>query len=75
MWSLEGQPYLLRKISEVLPIRIVGKTMTDIALKGWTLNHPLVIFGITMTVAYIIFFVFVLIILGKFKKSWWVVQN
>lgn len=75
MWSVEGQPYFLRKISEVLPIRLVGKTMTDIALKGWTLNHPLIMFGVTMAVVYIIFLLLVLIVLGKFKKSWWAIQN
>lgn len=69
---MEGQPYLLRRLSEILPIRLVGKMMTDIAIKGWTLDHPLIILGITMTFAYIIILVLILIVLGKFKKSWWV---
>lgn len=75
VWPMEGQPQILRKVSELLPIRLVGNTMNNIALKGWTLGHPSIVIGTTATFAYTILFVLVLIILGKIKKDLWVLQK
>lgn len=75
IWPLEGQPQLLRKLSKLLPIRLVGNTLNDIALKGWTLDHPSIISGTSLTVFYIILLVLVLIVLGKIKKDLWVIKK
>ncbi|KAE9545466.1 hypothetical protein AGLY_001009 [Aphis glycines] len=45
VWPIDGQLPLLRSVSELLPMRLAGKTMNDITLKGWTLGHPSVIKG------------------------------
>lgn len=73
IWPLEGQPQLLRQVSKLLPIRLGGNIMNDIALKGWTLDHPSVITGTSLAVLYTILLILVLIILGKIKKDLWVI--
>ncbi|KAF0762245.1 ABC transporter G family member 23-like [Aphis craccivora] len=75
VWPLEGQPQLLKKASKLLPIRLVGNTLNDIALKGWTLDHPSIISGTSLTVLYTILLVLVLILLGKLKKDLWVIKK
>lgn len=75
MWPLEGQPWLLRKMSELIPLRVVGMTMNDIALKGWTWNHPSIIFGVSATFLTIILLIVTLNVLGKFKKDLWVLRK
>jgi hypothetical protein len=75
IWPLEGQPQLLRQFSMVLPIRLVGNTMNNIVLKGWSLDHPSVLTGTSLTVLYTILLVLVLIVLRKLKKDWWVIQK
>ncbi|XP_060878331.1 ABC transporter G family member 23-like [Metopolophium dirhodum] len=75
IWPLEGQPQLLRQVSKLLPIRLVGNIMNDIAIKGWTLDHPSIITGTSMTVLYTILLILVLIVLGKIKKDLWVIQK
>ncbi|XP_025415790.1 ABC transporter G family member 23-like isoform X1 [Sipha flava] len=75
IWPLEGQPTFLRKVSELLPIRLVGNTINNIAIKGWTFDHPSIIIGTSMTLFYTVSLVFILIILGKLKKDIWVAQK
>jgi len=75
IWPLEGQPQLLRQVSKLLPIRLVGNIMNDIAIKGWTLDHPSVITGTSLTIVYTILLILVLIVLGKIKKDLWVIQK
>jgi len=59
----------------MLPIRIAGNTMNEIALKGWTWNHPSVLFGTSLTAIQVIVLVLVLIVLGKIKKEMWVLNK
>lgn len=49
--------------------------MTDITLKGWTLEHPSVITATTIMFAYVVVFVLVLTVLGKLKKDMWVINK
>jgi len=74
-WPMEGQPQLLRNVSEFLPVRLAGNIMNNIALKGWSLDHPSIVIGTATTFAYIIILVFVLIVLGKLKKDLWVLKK
>ncbi|CAI6347958.1 unnamed protein product [Macrosiphum euphorbiae] len=75
IWPLEGQPQLLRQVSKLLPIRLVGNIMNNIAIKGWTLDHPSIITETSLTVLYNILLILVLIVLGKIKKDLWVIQK
>lgn len=72
IWPLEGQPEFLRNLSELLPMRLVGNMMNNIALKGWTLDHPSIKIGTSMTIVYTVLLVFVVIILGTLRKDLWV---
>lgn len=75
LWPIEGQSPYVRLISEMLPIRIAGNTMNEIALKGWTWNHPSVLFGTSLTAIQVIVLVLVLFVLGKIKKDMWVLNK
>ncbi|XP_060879231.1 ABC transporter G family member 23-like isoform X2 [Metopolophium dirhodum] len=75
VWPIDGQTKLLRSVSELLPMRLAGKTMNDIALKGWTLDHPSVIIGTTATFAHAVLLLLVLIGLSKVKKNMWVIHK
>lgn len=75
IWPLEGQPPLLRQVSKLIPIRLVGNMMNDIVIKGWTLDHPSILTGTSLTVLYNILLILVLILLGKIKKDLWVIQK
>lgn len=72
---MEGQPQFLRKISDLIPLRVVGNTMNNIALKGWTWDHPSIIIGTSGAFATLGLLVLVLIILGKLKKDLWVISK
>lgn len=72
---MEGQPRLLRIVSELLPMRLVGKMMNNIALKSWSLDHPSIITGTSITIVYTIILVFFIIALGKLRKDLWVAQK
>ncbi|XP_050422032.1 ABC transporter G family member 23-like [Adelges cooleyi] len=75
IWPVEGQPFYLKAVSQVLPLYVAGKTMNDIALKGWTLAHPAIVLGTTVIFAYALIFLLVLIVLGRLKKDMWVIQK
>ncbi|XP_016664258.1 ABC transporter G family member 20 [Acyrthosiphon pisum] len=75
VWPIDGQAKLLRSVSELLPMRLAGKTMNDIVLKGWTLYHPSVIIGTTATFVHVVLLLLVLIGLSKVKKDMWVIQK
>lgn len=75
VWPIEGQPKLLRKISELIPLQILGQTVDGIRLKGWTLDHPSILFGITASFVYTILLVLILVVLGKYKKNLWVIHK
>lgn len=75
VWPIDGQAKLLRSVSELLPMRLAGKTMNDITLKGWTLDHPSVIIGTTATFAHAVLLLLVLIGLSKVKKDMWVIHK
>jgi hypothetical protein len=75
VWTIDGQSHLLRTVSELLPMRLAGKTMNDITLKGWTLDHPSVIKGTLATFAHAILLLLVLIGLSKIKKNMWVIHK
>ncbi|XP_060841435.1 ABC transporter G family member 23-like isoform X1 [Rhopalosiphum padi] len=75
VWPIDGQSRLLRTVSELLPMRLAGKTMNDITLKGWTLDHPSVIKGTSATFVHAILLLLVLIGLSKVKKNMWVIHK
>lgn len=75
MWPIEGQPLLLRKMSELIPLRLVGSSLNDVALKGWTWNHPSIIYRVSGTFLMIILLILTLNVLGKFKKDLWVLRK
>jgi len=56
-------------------MRIAGKTMNDITLKGWTFAHPSVILGTTATFAHAVLLLLILIGLSKVKKDMWVIHK
>lgn len=66
---------VIRKLSDLLPVRLVGYTMNEIALKGWTLDHPLLIARTTTLFIYTMVLVFILFVLGKLKKDLWVIHK
>lgn len=49
--------------------------MNDIALKGWTFDHPAIRTGTSITFAYAVLLICVLIVLGRFKKDMWVLRK
>lgn len=75
VWPIDGQSPLLRSVSELLPMRLAGKTMNDITLKGWTLDHPSVIKGTSATFGHAILLILILIVLSKLKKNMWVIHK
>lgn len=72
MWPVEGQPAILQVVTELLPMRIGGNTMTNIALKGWTSVDPVVMVNIAILVFHNAVLVLVLIGLEKKCKTIWV---
>lgn len=70
-WPLEGQPFYLKKLSEFLPIRIVGSMMTNIALKGWTFENSSIITGFLITLSYNILLILIIIIMAVLKNNMW----
>jgi len=74
-WPVEGQAPWLRSISNILPMRIAGKTMNDIALKGWTWDHPSILHGTAIICGQLTLLVLLLIGLGKIKKDMWVLNK
>lgn len=75
VWPIEGQPELVRRGAEILPIRLIGNMMNNIALRGWTLSHPSFLIGISVMSIEAILAIVAIIVLGKLKKDMWVLQK
>lgn len=75
VWPVEGQMLWLRTVSELLPTSIAGHTMNNVALRGWTWDHPKVMYSITLMVSQIILFILILFCLDKIKKDMWILKK
>lgn len=75
IWPIETQPQYLKSISKLFPMRLGGKALSDITLKGWSFDHHSVSFSITILFGYASILLLVLIIFGKYKKDMWVMHK
>lgn len=74
VWPIEGQIPWLRMLSELLPTRIGGRTMNDVALRGWTWDHPSVMYSTAVLFSQLILSILVLFGLDKIKKDMWTIK-
>lgn len=54
LWPLEAMPRVLRYISYILPQTLACEAMRSILMRGWGLDHPVVLMGFGVTLAWIL---------------------
>ncbi|KAL3270034.1 hypothetical protein HHI36_009090 [Cryptolaemus montrouzieri] len=57
LWPLEGQPKILRMVSNCLPFTIPSQSLRNVFMRGWGLNSFEVVNGIVIELAWVLGFV------------------
>lgn len=69
IWPIEGMYPLLQFFSAFLPLTKPTETLRTVLQRGWSLSHPTVYNGYISITAWIAVFLFLTILLLKFKKG------
>lgn len=75
MWPIEAQMPFMKLIAEYLPLCFISRLLNNIALRGWTLGHPSVLFGIVIIIGYVFLHVIMLLYLNHVKKDAWYIKK
>ncbi|PSN57701.1 hypothetical protein C0J52_00297 [Blattella germanica] len=67
-WPIEGMHYILRIISNILPLTFITESLRAIMGRGWDLQHKTVWVGFVSTLGWTVMFLIMSILLLKFKK-------
>ncbi|KAL9896184.1 ABC transporter oskyddad isoform 1-T2 [Glossina fuscipes fuscipes] len=69
IWPVEGMYPLLRIISKIMPLTKPVESLRSILQRGWGLNEPTVYYGFITITTWAVVFMFLSILLLKFKKG------
>ncbi|XP_050542636.1 ABC transporter G family member 20-like isoform X2 [Daktulosphaira vitifoliae] len=72
IWPMEGAHPVLRAFNTFLPLSITSATISNLALRGWPYNHPIVLRGAIMTFMWIVIFAIPIFCFSSLKKDRWV---
>jgi hypothetical protein len=68
---MESAHPILRAFNRFLPLSIASETIGNLTLKGWPLQHPIVLRGFILTVLWLIVFAMPVFFFSLFKKGTW----
>ncbi|XP_025415786.1 LOW QUALITY PROTEIN: ABC transporter G family member 20-like [Sipha flava] len=71
IWPMESAHPILRAFNRFLPLSIASETIGNLTLKGWPLQHPIVLRGFILTVLWLIVFAMPVFFFSLFKKGTW----
>lgn len=69
IWPIEGMPWILRSISLFLPLTMATTSLRSMLTRGWSITTPDVYYGFCATLAWILIFLTISLMVLKFKKG------
>lgn len=69
---MEGAHPILRAINNFLPLSVASETVGNLILRGWPLQHPIVLRGLMLVILWLIVFALPVFFFGFLKKDTWV---
>lgn len=72
IWPMEGAHPMLRVFNRFLPLSVASETIGYLTLKGWPLQHPMVLRSFMLTILWLIIFAFPVVFFSSLKKDTWV---
>lgn len=68
---MEGAHPILRFFNRFLHLSIASETIGNLTLKGWPLQHPIVLQGFILTILWLIVFAIPVFCFSLLKKNTW----
>jgi len=68
IWPVEGMPIVLQYISSGLPLTLATSALRSMLTRGWDIDEPEVYHGFLATIAWIILFLTISMVVLKFKR-------
>lgn len=72
IWPMESAHPILKTFNRFLHLSIASETIGNLTLKGWPLQHPVVLRGLALTVLWLIVFALPVFFFSLLKKDTWV---
>ncbi|XP_055525152.1 ABC transporter G family member 23 isoform X1 [Wyeomyia smithii] len=69
IWPIEGMPLVLRYVSLCLPLTLATSSLRSILTRGWSITDEDVYLGFASTVAWIVIFLLVTLVVLKLKRG------
>ncbi|XP_058803004.1 ABC transporter G family member 23 isoform X2 [Phymastichus coffea] len=69
IWPVEGMPTILRYLSQGLPLTMATTALRSMLTRGWTIDEPDVYSGFISTIAWIVVFLTISMLVLKFKRG------
>ncbi|XP_053682131.1 ABC transporter G family member 23 isoform X2 [Sabethes cyaneus] len=69
IWPIEGMPLVLRYVSLCLPLTLATSSLRSILTRGWSITDEDVYLGFASTVAWIVVFLLVTLVVLKLKRG------
>lgn len=69
---MESAHPILKVFNRFLHLSIASETIGNLTLRGWSLQHPLVLRGLALTILWLIIFSMPVFVFNLLKKDVWV---
>ncbi|XP_049823696.1 ABC transporter G family member 20 isoform X3 [Aethina tumida] len=69
IWPIEGMPMFLRGISTFLPLTLATSSLRAMMTRGWPFTQPVVYYGFISTIAWIVIFLSISLMVLKLKRG------
>ncbi|XP_014615605.1 PREDICTED: ABC transporter G family member 20 [Polistes canadensis] len=69
IWPIEGMPTVLRYVSQGLPLTMATTALRSMLTRGWSISEPDVYNGFISTIAWIVVFLTISMLVLKFKHK------
>ncbi|KAI4500327.1 hypothetical protein M0802_004744 [Mischocyttarus mexicanus] len=69
IWPIEGMPTILRYVSQGLPLTMATTALRSMLTRGWSISEPDVYNGFISTIAWIVVFLTISMLVLKFKHK------
>lgn len=69
---MESAHPILRAFNHFLNLSIASETIGNLTLKGWSLQHPIVLRGLMLTILWLIIFAIPVFFFSLLKNDTWV---
>ena len=69
IWPIEGMPWILRYVSQCLPLTLATASLRSMLSRGWTMSKPEVYMGFVSSIIWILLFLTISLVVLKVKRG------